>query len=353
MEAKTKLENFQKQISHLREVILAQKKVSDEDAKFLQKKAKENNVQTELCDLRNTKRLEGHFGKIYAMHWASDSTHLASASQDGKLMIWDGITSNKRHMINLRSSWVMTCAYAPSMGFVACGGLDNLCSIYPVNFEQAETHERPRHELSRHDGYLSCCRFLSDETMLTSSGDGTLILWDIAKNNILEEFTDHEADVMSVATLNRSKNIFVSGSCDQTAKVWDSRKPGHAVQEFIGHTSDINSVQWFPDEYCFGSGSDDATVRLFDIRSYKELSLFMDEKVRCGVTSIDFSATGKYLFCGYDDSPFAAAWDSLLAQINQELPAAKRVSCLGVPQNGYCLCTGSWDNNLHIWTRGT
>ena len=24
----------------------------------------------------------------------------------------------------------MTCAYAPSGNFVACGGLDNICSIY-------------------------------------------------------------------------------------------------------------------------------------------------------------------------------------------------------------------------------
>ena len=37
-----------------------------------------------------------------------------SASQDGKLIIWDAYTTNKVHAIPLRSSWVMTCAYAPS-----------------------------------------------------------------------------------------------------------------------------------------------------------------------------------------------------------------------------------------------
>ena len=35
--------------------------------------------------LRRT--LRGHFGKIYAMHWAKDSRHLVSASQDGKLIV--------------------------------------------------------------------------------------------------------------------------------------------------------------------------------------------------------------------------------------------------------------------------
>lgn len=39
--------------------------------------------------------LKGHFGKVYAMHWAGDSTQLVSASQDGKLIIWNAMTTNK------------------------------------------------------------------------------------------------------------------------------------------------------------------------------------------------------------------------------------------------------------------
>ena len=58
-----------------------------------------------------------------------DSRNLVSASQDGKLIVWDGYTTNKVHAIPLRSSWVMTCAYAPSGNYVACGGLDNICSV--------------------------------------------------------------------------------------------------------------------------------------------------------------------------------------------------------------------------------
>ena len=84
--------------------------------------------------------LLGHLAKIYAMHWASDSRNLVSASQDGKLIVWDSYSTNKVrpsqsqyssgyilinslqvHAIPLRSSWVMTCAYAPSGTYVACG----------------------------------------------------------------------------------------------------------------------------------------------------------------------------------------------------------------------------------------
>ena len=75
------------------------------------------------------------------------------------------------HAIPLRSSWVMTCAYAPSGAYVACGGLDNICSIYSL--KTREGNVRVSRELPGHTGYLSCCRFLDDNQIVTSSGDMT------------------------------------------------------------------------------------------------------------------------------------------------------------------------------------
>lgn len=138
--------------------------------------------------------LKGHLAKIYAMHWAQDKRHLVSASQDGKLIVWDAFTSNKIHAIPLRSSWVMTCAYAPSGNYVACGGLDNICSVY--NLKTKDGNVKVARELSAHTGYLSCCRFISDRQIITSSGDMSCMLWDIDVGVKTVQFDDHTGDVM-------------------------------------------------------------------------------------------------------------------------------------------------------------
>ncbi len=44
-------------------------------------------------------------------------------------------------------------------------------------------------------------------------------------------------------SLGPNPNLFVSGACDATAKLWDIRS-GKATQTFTGHESDINAVQW-------------------------------------------------------------------------------------------------------------
>ncbi|OXU28458.1 hypothetical protein TSAR_002557, partial [Trichomalopsis sarcophagae] len=162
--------------------------------------------------------------------------NLVSASQDGKLIVWDSYTTNKVHAIPLRSSWVMTCAYAPSGSYVACGGLDNICSIYSL--KTREGNVRVSRELPGHTGYLSCCRFLDDNQIVTSSGD--IALWDIETGQQCTSFLGHTGDVMSLS-LAPDMRTFVSGACDASAKLWDIRE-GSCKQTFPGHESDINAV---------------------------------------------------------------------------------------------------------------
>ena len=180
--------------------------------------------------------LRGHLAKIYAMHFASDSRSLVSASQDGKLIVWDSYSTNKVHAIP--HSWVMTCVYAPSGAYVACGGLDNICSIYSL--KTREGNVRVTRELPGHTGYLSCCRFLDDHQIVTSSGDMTCALWDVETGQQVAVFAGHTGDVMSLS-LSPDYKTFVSGACDASAKLWDVRN-AICQQTFTGHESDINAV---------------------------------------------------------------------------------------------------------------
>ena len=156
------------------------------------KELNHNSTKSEKLKARRT--LKGHLSKIYALHWAEDSVHLVSASQDGKLLIWDALATNKIHAIPLRSSWVMTCAYSPSGNFVACGGLDNICSVY--NLKSKDNPIRVCRELNAHSGFISSCRFISDSQLVTSSGDMTCILWDVESGTKIREFNEHHGDVM-------------------------------------------------------------------------------------------------------------------------------------------------------------
>jgi guanine nucleotide-binding protein G(I)/G(S)/G(T) subunit beta-1 len=309
------------------------------------------------------RKLTGHYGKVYAMHWSGDSERLVSASQDGKLIVWNGITTNKLFAIPLSSPWVMTCAFDqtdPKSRNVACGGLDNLCSIYIWKGNDPDWDGAPSDasvELSGHDGYLSCCRFVDSNRILTSSGDRTCILWNYAgsTHRKLCVFRDHTSDVMCVGMNPRDPNQFVAGDCDATAMVWDIRAPQRATHVFKGHQSDINFVDFLQDGRTFATASDDSTVRLWDTRSLRELRQFKDPSASVGVTSVSASASGRLLFAGYDDY-FCRVWDTVgddgffTLKGQSQYTHESRVSCVGVAPDGSCLATGGWDTVLKLWS---
>ncbi|GFU64991.1 guanine nucleotide-binding protein subunit beta-2 [Trichonephila clavipes] len=168
--------------------------------------------------LRTKKILKGHLSKVTAVHYCGDNRHLVSGSLDGKLIIWDTWSGNKVKIIPLQSSWVMTASYSPSGNFVACGGMDNMCTVYDVNSRDSTGVPKIRREMMGFEGFLSCCRFLDDNKLITGSADMKIMLWDLEKGVKEVECNGHAGDVISMS-LHPDKTSFVTGSVDRSIKV--------------------------------------------------------------------------------------------------------------------------------------
>ncbi|XP_033242322.1 guanine nucleotide-binding protein subunit beta-1-like [Drosophila miranda] len=223
--------------------------------------------------------------------------------------------------------------------------LKDMTAIY--NLKTRGGNVRVSRELPGHGGYLSCCRFLDDNQIVTSSGDMSCGLWDIETGLQVTSFLGHTGDVMALSLAPQCKT-FVSGACDASAKLWDIRE-GVCKQTFPGHESDINAVTFFPNGQAFATGSDDATCRLFDIRADQELAMYSHDNIICGITSVAFSKSGRLLLAGYDDFN-CNVWDTMKAERSGILAGHdNRVSCLGVTENGMAVATGSWDSFLRVW----
>eukprot|EP01018_Ginkgo_biloba_P002216 Gb_19725 [translate_table: standard] len=324
-------------------------------------------VRFSPTDLVCCRTLQGHTGKVYSLDWTRERNRIVSASQDGRLIVWNALTSQKTHAIKLPCAWVMTCAFSPSGQAVACGGLDSVCSIFQLNSQlDKDGHLPVSKTLNGHKGYVSCCQYVpdGDTQLITSSGDRTCILWDVTTGQRISIFggefpSGHTADVMSVSISATSPKEFVSGSCDMTARLWDTRIASRAIRTFHGHEGDVNTVKFFPDGQRFGTGSDDGTCRLFDTKTGHQLQVYKqphsDNEIP-SVTSIAFSLSGRLLFAGYSNGD-CYVWDTIMANVVVNLDDlqnshSKRISCLGLSADGTALCTGSWDQNLKIWAFG-
>nr|CAH7768133.1 unnamed protein product [Callosobruchus chinensis] len=257
--------------------------------------------------------MKGHLNKVNSVHYSGDNRHCVTGSLDGKLIIWDTYTGNKMQIIPLRSAWVMSVAFAPSGNFVACGGMDNMCTVYDLNNRDANGVAKMVRELAGYDGFLSSCRFLDDKTVITGSGDMKICKWDLERGVKTSDFEAHNGDVVSIS-LSSDNNSYVTGSVDKTCRLWDVREE-KPKQTFFGHEADVNSVCFHPSGYAFATGSEDKSARLFDIRSDQQIALYKPPSANSGFTSCGLSLSGRILLCGSDDNN-VHMWDTLKVQHN-------------------------------------
>jgi len=121
--------------------------------------------------------------------------------------------------------------------------------------------------------------------------------------------TGHSAAVLSVA-LSPDDKILASGSSDATVKLWDVVS-GKELRTLTGHSSGVVSVTFSADGKALASGSQDRTIKLWDVASGQELKTLKGDS---GFpSSVAFSPDGKTLASG-SNARIIKLWDVLSGQ---------------------------------------
>ena len=90
-------------------------------------------------------------------------------------------------------------------------------------------------------------------------------------------------------------STLASGSDDNTVRLWDVQT-GEQLRTLEGHTDGVTSVAFSPDGNTLASGSDDNTVRLWDVQTGEQLRTL--EGHTGSVNSVAFSPDGSTLASG-------------------------------------------------------
>jgi WD40 repeat protein len=119
--------------------------------------------------------------------------------------------------------------------------------------------------LGGHTNWVNSVAFSQDEKRIVSgSSDNTIRVWDAETGEVVVgPLEGHTAWVNSVAFSQDGKRI-VSGSSDNTIRVWDAETGEAVVGPLGGHTNWVNSVAFSQDGKRIVSGSWDNTIRVWD-----------------------------------------------------------------------------------------
>ena len=207
-----------------------------------------------------------------------------------------------------------------------------------------------------------------DGQMMVSGGNDRIItVRNLATGRILRTFTGHSGSIYALG-LSPDGRTLVSGGRDTTLKVWNLNTPSHynsmsptnrvigdgLMYTLTGHSESINTVAISPDGQLLVSGSEDTTIKLWDLRTRECLATL--EGHEAGVKSVAISADGQLLVSGSADNTIQL-WQ--LPGGESELICTDSfytltghtdwVKCLAISPDGQMLASGSQDKTIKLW----
>jgi WD40 repeat protein len=117
--------------------------------------------------------LEGHRNYVNSVAFSSNRSYIVSGSNDGKVCIWDAVSSVAQHILEGHTGCVTSVAYSPDGSLIVSGSYDCTVRIWDAVSGVAQ------HTLEGHRGSVTSVAYSPDGSRIMSGcDDGTVLIWD-------------------------------------------------------------------------------------------------------------------------------------------------------------------------------
>jgi WD40 repeat protein/serine/threonine protein kinase len=161
----------------------------------------------------------------------------------------------------------------------------------------------------------------------------------------VRELRGHTGWVISVA-LSPDGRQALSGSHDRTMRLWDVRT-GREVHRFKDFGEWVEAVAFSPDGRQALSGCADHTMRLWEVATGQELKCFRGHTA--GVRAVAFSPDGRRALSGGKDGT-VRLWDATTGkEVRRFEGHGNQVESVAFVPGGRQVLSGGWDQKLRLW----
>jgi WD40 repeat protein len=213
--------------------------------------------------------------------------------------------------------------------------------------------EEPLFELEGQET-LSRVMFSPDGQILASAGsssDGTIWLWDMPMGGVKRAVLEGHTEAIYGIAFSPNGELLASGSRDNSVRVWDV-KTGKELFFSLEHNGEVHSVAFSTDGATLASGGADGKIRLWDVES-SQVKKVLDahpSQVEC----LAFSPDGKLLAsAGQYDTAIrlwdTQTWQPMIILRGHVESAGYGVFSLAFNDQGTLLASGGGDKSIRLW----
>ncbi|HEX2326457.1 MAG TPA: WD40 repeat domain-containing protein, partial [Chloroflexota bacterium] len=305
----------------------------------------------------------GDRSAVWDVAFSPDGLHLAAGRANGRMALWSN--SARRPLPNSLAGHpaeVYALAFNPRRPLLAYSNGGGTIEV----FDQAMgafVSPSPA-PLS---GSVRQLAFSPDGRALAAVGSGTdnsVTLWDVVRGEPAGELRAPDDARLWRIALSPDGRTLAAGGCERlegeacaqgAIHLWDLARKERIGQELVGHTDWVTGLAFSADSRLLASGSDDSTVRLWDVadpaRARERGAPLTDHGEGAVIRSLAFSPAGRTLASG-DRNGTIILWDASGRQPREVARLTDHggaILSLAFSPDGRTLVSGSHDRTIRLW----
>lgn len=231
---------------------------------------------------------QGHFDSMNALCYSPDGSRIVTASDDGKIKIWDVVSGFCLMTFTEHTSAVTDLKFAKRGNVLFSSSLDGTVRAWDLirfrNFRTFTAAERVQFNTLAVDP--------SGEVVVAGSQDSfDIYVWSVQTAQLLDSLAGHEGPVSCLAFGNES-SVLASTSWDKTIRIWDIFGRSQKVEPIEIH-SDALSLAMRPDSKELAVSTLDGNITIFNIEDAQQVHLIDGKKDIIGGRYLEDRFTSK------------------------------------------------------------
>ncbi len=285
-------------------------------------------------------RYHGHMEIVNAVVWSPQGHRLASASNDGTVMLWDALSGANVHIYDGHRGQVRSVAWSPTGDRLASAGEDGTIQLWDAS---TATHLLTYH---LHEGAINVVAWSPDGRYLASASDDmTVQVWDAATAQHLFTYRGHTEGVHRLGWSCDSQRIASVGR-DSRVHVWEATTGLHAF--VYRHPENVHALAWSPHRNSIAVVGENSMVLLWEAIPESTMSGFSTPF--SAISTLAWSPDGLHLALAGNNGAVlvceAGTGKNML--LYQEHHA--QVTTLAWSPDSTCLASVSSDKTVVVWT---
>jgi WD40 repeat protein/serine/threonine protein kinase len=315
-----------------------------------------------------------HRGPIFAARFSPTSDLVATAGEDGRVLLWN---PDEVEPVNIQQTLnslqvrgaeitapaqtpppfvtlaghrgpVRTLAFAPDGRTLASGGQDNVIHLWDVTAGGAAGSALKT--LRGHASHVQSVSFAPDGATLLSAGrDHQIKLWNPAAYGETHALAagDELGEAVLAARFSADGRRVITASRDRTASLWDAATTARLQHFQEGHDFLASSAAFFADGSRLATAAGDGTVRIWEIASGAETRR-LDRTGYAAAVAV--SDDGRLVATSSSTPGEALLWDAASGQRVGALAGHNsEVKSVVFAPGGQFLATGDDNGHIRLW----